>query len=117
METFSQKEQEERKKSIFEAMGKRGQKRILKQGYDEWNPFAEPKDPIDIRKDVTKRTAQELVREFLQGHRDETHSVIYGEGVLEIALGLMNDNDKFRGMYEYSVWYSNLLEKEGLECE
>ncbi len=117
MEKFSEKDKEERKKSIFDAMGKRGQKRIIKQGYDEWSPFADPKDPIDIRKDVTKRTAQELVTEFLHGHRDETHSAIFGEGVLEIALGLMNDNDRFKGMYEYSVWYSELLEKEGLESE
>ncbi len=117
MEKFSKKEKDERKKSIFDAMGKRGQKRILKQGYDEWSPFADPKDPIDIRKDVTQRTAQELVREFLHGHRDETHSAIFGEGVLEIALGLMNDNDKCRGMYEYSIWYSELLKKEDLEFE
>lgn len=117
MEEFSKQEQEERKKFIFDTMGKRGQKRILNQGYEEWSPFAEPKDPIDIRKDATKRTAQELVTEFLHGHRDETHSAIYGEGVLEIALGLMNENDKFRGMYEYSNWYSKLLEKEDLESE
>lgn len=117
MEIFSKQEKEDRKKSIFDAMGKRGQKRILQQGYEEWDPFAEPKDPIDIRQDVTKRTAQELVREFLHGHRDESHSAIFGEGVLEIALGLMNGNDKSRGMYEYSVWYSKLLEKEGLEIE
>ncbi len=117
MEKFSKEEKEERKKSIFDAMGKRGQKRILKTGYEDWDPFAEPKDPIDIRKDITKRTAEELVREFLHNHRDETHSVTFGEGVLEIAIGLMNNNDKSRGMYEYSLWYAELLIKEGLELE
>ena len=117
MENFSSEEKEKRKKSIFDSMGKRGQKRILREGYEGWSPFADPKDPIDIREDVTKRTAQELVREFLHGHRDETHSAIFGEGVLEIALGLMNDNDKSRGMYEYSVWYSALLEKEGFDSK
>lgn len=117
MEIFSKKEQEEKKKAIFDAMGKRGQKRILKQGYDKWEPFAEPKHPIDIRKDATQRTAQDLVREFMHDHRDEKHSAIFGEGVLEIALGLMNMNDKFRGMYEYSLWYAKLLEKEGVELE
>lgn len=116
-EEKEEKEKEERKKYIFDSMGKRGQKKILRQGYEVWNPFEEPKDPIDIRKDATKRTAQQLVTEFLHGHRDETHSAIFGEGVLEIALGLMNDNDKFRGMYEYSIWYADLLKKEGVETE
>ncbi len=117
MDKFTDKEKEDRKKSIFDAMGKRGQKRILREGYDVWDPYAEPKHPIDIRKDATKRTAQELVNEFLHIHREESHSAIYGEGVLEIALGLMNDNDKFRGMFEYSLWYAELLIKEGLELE
>ncbi len=117
MDIFSNEEKEVRKKSIFDSMGKRGQKRILREGYEEWDPFAEPKDPIDIRQDVTKRTAQELVREFLHNHRDESHSAIFGEGVLEIALGLMNDNDKCRGMFEYSRWYAELLKAEGVELE
>lgn len=117
MEFFSEEEKEARKKSIFDAMGKRSQKRILKNGYEKWDPFLEPKDPIDIRKDVTKRTAQDLVREFMHHHRDEKHSVAFGEGVLEVALGMMNNNDKYRGMYEYSLWYSELLKKEGVELE
>ncbi len=66
MDKFSPEEIEDKKKGIFEAMGKRGQRQILKKGYEEWNPFQEPKDPIDIRKDKSKRTAQMLVREFLQ---------------------------------------------------
>lgn len=117
MENFTEEEKEKRKKSIFDSMGKRSQKRILKGGYENWNPFFEPKDPLDIRKDVTQRTAQDLVREFMHHHRDEKHSASFGEGVLEIALALMNNNDKYRGMFEYSLWYSELLKKEGVELE
>ena len=35
MENFSREEIEEKKKAIFDAMGKRGQKNILKKGYEE----------------------------------------------------------------------------------
>ena len=49
---------EDRKKAIFDAMGRRNQKAILRRGYDKWDPFQEPKDPIDIRKDKSKRTTQ-----------------------------------------------------------
>lgn len=105
---------EERKKAIFDAMSARNQKAILKRGYDKWDPFQEPKDPIDIRKDPSKRTTQMLVREFLQSQSTEEYSPAYGRGVLEIALGIVNGEDRFRGMYEFSCWYRELLIKEGL---
>jgi len=75
----------------------------------------EPKDPIDIRKDPTKRTTQQLVREFLQSRTEEKYSNAYGKGVLEIALGLINNDDRFIAMYEFSCWYRELLKKEGRE--
>ena len=45
-----------RKQAIFDSMSPRRQKHILKRGFDKWDPFQEPKDPIDIRQDKTKRT-------------------------------------------------------------
>lgn len=115
MEEFSAKEVETRKKAIFDAMSPRGQKRILKIGYDKWDPFQEPKDPIDIRKDKSQRTTQQLVREFLQSRQLEDYSNAYGRGVLEIALGIVNDDERFVGMYEFCCWYHDLLMKEGVE--
>ena len=96
-------------------MSPRRQKSILKRGYDKWDPFQEPKDPIDIRRDATKRTTQQLVREFLQGRGDKPYSNAYGRGVLEIALGLINDDDRFIAMYEFSCWYQELLKTERRE--
>ena len=105
----------ERKKAIFDAMSLRRQRHILKRGYDKWDPFQEPKDPIDIRKDKSKRTGQMLVREFLQMKKPDGHSSAYGRGVLEISLGIVNDDDRFLGMYEFSCWYKDLLVREGYE--
>jgi len=115
MSEFSPEEAEKRKRAVFESMSPRRQKHILKKGYDKWDPFEEPKDPIDIRKDKTKRTTQMLVREFLQSRGSEEYSNSYGRGVLEIALGIVNEDDYFQGMYEFSCWYSDLLKKEGRE--
>lgn len=113
MDVYSEEEIEQKKRAIFDMMGKRGQQKILKMGYEIWNPFEEPKDPLDIRKDATKRTIHDLVHEFLQMNREEKTSVSFAEGVLEIAMALMNNNDKYRGMYEFSIWYSELLKREG----
>lgn len=115
MTEFSPEEAEKRKRAVFESMSPRRQKQILKKGYEQWDPFEEPKDPIDIRKDKTRRTTQMLVREFLQSRTSENYSNAYGRGVLEIALGIVNEDDYFRGMYEFACWYRELLQKEGLK--
>jgi hypothetical protein len=104
-----------RKKAIFDMMSPRRQKHILKRGFDDWDPFQEPKDPIDIRRDKTKRTTQMLVREFLQTRTGKEYSNDYGRGVLEICLGIINEDERSRGMFEFSLWYQSLLEKEGLD--
>ena len=107
------KEADGRKKAIFDSMSARRQKHILKKGYDKWDPFQEPKDPIDIRRDPTNRTTHMLVQEFLQSRPFEKDSNAYTRGVLEISLGLVNADERFRGMFEFSVWYHELLQKEG----
>lgn len=116
MSDFSHNEAERRKKAVFDSMSPRRQKHILKRGYERWDPFEEPKDPIDIRKDKTRRTTQELVREFLQTRSGDAQNNAFNRGVLEIALGIVNGDDRFRGMYEFACWYRELLLKEGC-CE
>lgn len=104
----------DRKKAVFEAMSPRRQKHILnKVGYEKWDPFEEPKDPIDIRKDKSNRTAQMLVREFLQSRPRAGSSKSSERGVLEMAIGIVNDDDRYLAMYEFAIWHKRLLEEEG----
>jgi hypothetical protein len=113
---FTPEEAEERKRAVFDSMSPRRRKHILnKIGYEKWEPFQEPKDPIDIRKDKSKRTTQQLVREFLQTREPEGYSNAYGRGVLEMALGIINDEERFIGMYEFAVWYRDMLKREGFD--
>ena len=115
MSEFSSQEIEDRKRAVFDRMSPRRQEHILKKGYDKWDPFQEPKDPIDIRRDRSKRTTQMLVREFLQSRGPEGYSNAYGRGVLEMALGIVNEDDRFIGMYEFALWHQTLLKEEGHE--
>ncbi|MBW2020673.1 MAG: hypothetical protein JRI58_11395 [Deltaproteobacteria bacterium] len=108
-------EDEKRKKTIFDGMSPRRQKHILKKGYDDWDPFIEPKDPVDLRVDKSRRTARDLAREFLATCEAERYSNAFGQGVWDICLGLVNDDDRYKGMYEFSCWYRDLLKKEGLK--
>ena len=113
MSELSPEEAENRKRAVFDSRSPRRQKHIVKKGYDKWDPFEEPKDPIDIRKDKSKRTTQMLVREFLQSCGPEGYSSAYGRGVLEMALGIVNDDERFIGMYDFARWHQALLKKEG----
>ncbi len=113
MNEFSAEEIERRKRAIFDQMSPRRQKAILKRGWERWDPFIEPKDPIDIRRDATRRTTRQLFNEFLQSRSGPEKGNAYNQGVLEICLGLVNDDERYRAMYEFSCWYRDLLEKEG----
>ena len=113
MGEFSKDDAAKRKKAVFDSMSPRYQKRILKRGYEKWDPFQEPKDPIDIRKDRTKRTTQTLIREFLQSRTHEEYSNAYAHGALQLALGIVNDEENYKGMFDFSCWYMDLLKKEG----
>ena len=106
-------EDAKRKKAVFDCMSPRRQKHILKKGYDRWDPFEEPKDPIDMRKDKTKRTSLSLIREFLQSRPSKEYSNDFGRGAFDICLGIINKEERYIGMYEFSCWYYNLLKREG----
>ena len=107
-------EQEERKRAIFDGMSARNKKRILDKGYDSWDPFSLPNDPIDIRVDQGRRTAGELARDFLQTRSHEGYSNDYAQGVREICTGIVSGKDRYRAMYEFSCWYQRLLENDEL---
>ncbi len=116
MSNLTPEQEEERKRYIFDKMSDRRKKHILKKGgYEKWDPFQEPKDPIDIRKDKSKRTTQQLIREFLQSlPPEEEYSNAYSGGALEMALGLVNEEERLLGMFDFVVWYKELLKREGL---
>lgn len=108
-------EDEKRKKAIFDSMSPRRQTHILnKQGYDEWDPFIEPKDPIDLRTDKTKRTAMDLARQFLQSCEAQDYSNVFGQGVWDMCLGIVNDDERYKGMYEFACWYRDLLKEQDI---
>jgi len=107
-------EKVKRKKAVFDSMSSRRQKHILKIGYEKWDPFEEPKDPIDMRKDKTRRTSQELIREFLQNTDSKDYSNEYGRGAFDLCLGIINEDERSKGMFDFACWYLEQLKKEGV---
>ncbi len=107
--------EEAMKREIYEKMNPRRRKFVDRIGYDNWDPFQKPNDPLDLRTDATKRTTQQLVREFLQlAAQKGQYSNDYGRGALECALGVVNKDDKYLGIFDFCLWYHDLLQKEGV---
>ena len=59
-------EDEKLKRDLYEKIPARRRKFIDRIGYDNWDPFPKPNDPMEIRTDVSQRTTQQLIREFRQ---------------------------------------------------
>ncbi len=111
-------EQIAQKRAIYESLGARSRKFIDRIGFDKWDPFQLPNDPIDIRLDPTRRTTQQLVTEFLRSRSaDKGYSQVYASGAMECALGLLQRQDRFIGMFEFSVWYNDLMQREGVSYD
>ncbi|MDR0467175.1 MAG: hypothetical protein LBH94_07455 [Deltaproteobacteria bacterium] len=108
-------EQEALKRELYERMAPRRRKFVDRIGYAQWDPFQKPNDPLDMRQDITKRTTQRLVREFLQqaSAREAQLGNDYRRGALECALGVVNRDEKYLGIFDFCLWYHALLKKEG----
>ena len=102
-------EEEERKKAVFDAMSARSRKRILDKGYEKWDPFIMPKDPMDIRMAQGREAALSLMRRFLQTCPHKEYSNAYGQGAWEICMGIMGGDGRCKGIYDFSCWYRDIL--------
>ncbi|MDE7370919.1 MAG: hypothetical protein K2N07_04095 [Desulfovibrio sp.] len=106
-------EQARLKREIYEKMNPRRRKFVDRLGYDLWDPFQAPKDPLDIRTERSQRTAQDLLDEFSRAHGAASRDRAYRAGAVECAIGVINKDEKFQGIFDFCLWYHDLLKKEG----
>lgn len=106
-------EQARFKREIYERMNPRRRKFIDKIGYDIWDPFQEPKEPLDIRKDRTRRTLQELLRDFMKENDSADRDPAWRQGALDCALGIIKKDERYQGIFDFCLWYNSILDKEG----
>jgi hypothetical protein len=107
MRNNSEQERELKKKAIFDAMSSKRRQRIVEKiGYENWDPFQEPKDPLDLRGQKTEQIASVLIREFISEYGAEKRSDEYREAVKEICKGLINGEERYKGMFDFCHWYA-----------
>jgi hypothetical protein len=98
-------EEEKRKKAVFDAMSAKSRKRILDKGYENWDPFLAPKDPIDIRMAQRRETALSLMKRFLRARPDQDYSKEYSQGAWEACMGIVGGDDRWHGVYDFACWH------------
>ncbi|WP_243545527.1 hypothetical protein [Pseudodesulfovibrio tunisiensis] len=105
---------EERKRFMYEKMSPRRRKFVDRIGYDKWDPFAAPFDPIDIRTDTSGHTAHQLTQLFIRDMGSQVNQEFI-DAVSEFNVMLCMNFEKVRPIYEYCLWYSRFLEKQGIK--
>ena len=105
------------KREIYERLNPRRRKFIDRMGYDVWDPFQEPNEPLDMRTDATRRTTQQLIREFFHALGDADVSNDFRKGALDTALGIVNKDEQTLGAFAFCRWYYELMKKEGFSHE
>lgn len=101
------------KREIYEKMNPRRRKFVDRLGYDLWDPFQKPNDPLDMRTDRSQRTAQELIDAFSRAAGAASRDRSYRAGVAQCALGIINKDEKYQGIFDFCLWYHELLKREG----
>ena len=113
-------DEEKKKREIFEGMSPRRQQKIMKKGYENWNPFLAPKEPPFFRKGGKSKTqtAAEYLQEFFlyikgKGAGEDFLSQSYLQGVKEICSGLvMEEDERYQGMYDFCQWFRGKREEK-----
>lgn len=104
-------EYERRKRAIFESMSKRGKERILKMGYDNWDPFQEPKDP---RERIFASSAQKailLLNEFYETSGFKEVALDYHRELFDIVRGFIDGDVRSRVIVSLCSWVERKLKE------
>lgn len=115
LKDIDREEYERRKRAIFESMSKRGQERILKRGYENWDPFVEPKDPRERLISDPARRAMALLVNFYETSEIGELARAYHRDLFDLASGLLRGEAKARVIFGFCKWYEKTLSQENLK--
>ncbi len=97
-------EYERRKRAVFESMSKKGQERILKLGYENWDPFQEPKDPRERIFSNASMQANAWLRDFYASGDLNAESVAVHKELFELGTGLIKGESRAKALFRFCAW-------------
>ncbi|MGE4554144.1 MAG: hypothetical protein AB7D57_13620 [Desulfovibrionaceae bacterium] len=100
------------KREMYEKLSARQRKWVDRLGYENWDPFQKPMDPIDIRVETTGLTATQLAGLFLQERAGSIGSD-YRENISRFTVELVMNFERVRPIYDFCTWYAERLARHG----
>jgi hypothetical protein len=97
-------ERELRKKAIFDGMSQRGRERILKIGYENWDPFELPKDPRERIFGSASLKAGVLVQEYFGAAGEKERSVSVARELFELCRSFLENESRAKAIVDFCVW-------------
>ncbi len=94
-----------RKRVIFDTMSELGRERILRIGYENWDPFQEPKEPADLRFGKTYVEAESLLREFFEERPDVREFVAVRRELFDLCVDLIRRDARAGALCDFCDWY------------
>lgn len=117
MEPMYNKEQvEEQKRAMYEGLSPRRRRFVDRIGYENWDPYQAPFDPIDIRTDVLGMTTHELLNRYYRS-LPEVPDHDYMQTLSEFMVLLVMNIEKVRPILEFSDWYNARLQERGVSIK
>jgi len=113
---YTPEQLEEQKRAMYERLSLRRRRFVDRIGYNCWDPFQAPFDPIDIRTDALGLTAHELLNKYFK-----TLPAIpdpdYMQTLSEFMVMLVMNVEKVRPILEFSDWYNAQLKERGISLK
>jgi hypothetical protein len=97
-------ERDYKKKAIFDSMAKRGQERILRIGYENWDPFEEPKDPRERIFGSASLKAGALIQDFYKTTGTKEESVTVHRELFELCRDYLQGESRAKVKVEFCAW-------------
>ncbi len=113
MANLTPEEIEAQKRAMYEGLSPRRRRFVDKIGFENWDPFQMPFDPIDLRVDQTGHTPQQLANAFFRT-LPEPPGPDYASSVATFAVELVHNFERARPVMDFCIWYAKLMQQRGL---
>lgn len=107
---------EEQKRAMYEGLSPRRRRFVDRIGYENWDPYQAPFDPIDIRTDVMGMSTHDLLNRYFKS-LPEMPDPDYMQTLSEFMVMLVMNIEKVRPILEFSDWYNARLKERGISIK